>query len=90
MDNKYKEKYKKIKSERRELKRTDKRSVTGDEVIFIFEKVLDDWKSIRIYNTIIQNNPNSQIDKKITEQIVTGNCKVYPHELTKDRYEYLL
>ena len=55
MDNKYKEKYKKIKSERRELKRTDKRSVTGDEVIFIFEKVLEGWKTIRIFNTIIQS-----------------------------------
>jgi hypothetical protein len=90
MDNKHKEKYKKIKSERRELKRTDKRSVTGDEVIFIFEKVLEDWKTIKIFNTIIQSNPNSLINKKKVETISTGNCKVYPSELTDEKYSYYL
>ena len=34
--NKDKIKYNKIKSERRATKRTDKRSITGEEVIFIF------------------------------------------------------
>lgn len=88
MDNKYKYKFIKMKKERREKKRTDKRSVTGEEVIFIFEKVLEGWKTIRIYNTIIQNNPNSAVDKKKTETIVTGNCKVYPSELSNERFEY--
>ena len=88
MDNKYKEKFIQIKKERREKKRMDKRSITGEEVIFIFEKVLEGWKTIRIYNTIIQNNPNSAVDKKKTESIATGNCKVYPSELTSERYEY--
>jgi len=90
MDNKYKEKYKKIKSERRELKRTDKRSVTGDEVIFIFEKVLEDWKTIKIFNTIIQTNPCSLINKKKVETISTGNCKVYPTELSAEKFSYYL
>jgi len=90
MDNKHKEKYKKIKSERRELKRTDKRSVTGDEVIFIFEKVLEGWKTIKIFNTIIQTNPNSLIDKKKVEAISTGNCKVYHSELSEEKYSYYL
>ena len=53
MDNKYKQLFKKQKSDRREVKRTDKRSVTGEEVIFIFEKILEGWKTIRIFNTII-------------------------------------
>jgi hypothetical protein len=90
MDNKYKEKYTKQKSERREVKRTDKRSVTGDEVIFIFEKVLEGWKTIRIFNTIIQINPNSSIEKKKVESIATGNCKVYPKELSDEKYSYYL
>jgi hypothetical protein len=88
MDIKYKKEFIKIKKERREKKRCEKRSITGEEVIFIFEKVLEGWKTIRIYNTIIQNNPNSEVDKKRTETIATGNCKVYETELPKDRYEY--
>ena len=88
MDNNYKKKYIQHKKERRERKRTEKRSITGEEVIFIFEKVLEGWKTIRIYNTIIQNNPTSNIDKKITENVATGNCKAYETELTKERYEY--
>lgn len=77
-----------IKKDRREVKRTAKRNITGEEVIFVFEKVLEGWKTIKIYNTLIQNNPNSQINKKQTEQISTGNCKVYETELSPERYEY--
>ena len=88
MDNKCKEKFIQMKKERREKKRTNKRSITGEEVIFIFEKVLEGWKTIKMYNTIIQNNPNSFIDKKKTETISTGNCKVYESELSVERYEY--
>jgi len=62
--NNNKENFIQMKKNRREKKRTDKRSITGEEVIFIFEKVLEGWKSIRIYNTIIQSNPNSAVDKK--------------------------
>ena len=88
MDNKYKEKFIQMKKERREKKRTCKRSISGEEVIFIFEKILEGWKPIRIYNTIIQNNPESLIDKKKTESIATGNCKIYPSELSSERYNY--
>jgi hypothetical protein len=90
MDNKYKIKFMQIKKDRREVKRTAKRNITGEEVIFVFEKVLEGWKTIKIYNTLIQNNPNSQINKKQTEQISTGNCKVYETELSPDRYEYYI
>lgn len=88
MDNKYKEYFIKRKKERREKKHIVKRDITAEEVIFIFEKVLEGWKIIKIYNTIIQNNPNSSIDKKKTETISTGNCKVYESELSKERFEY--
>ena len=87
-NNKYKKKFILMKKDRREKKRTDKRSVSGEEVIFIWEKVLEGWKTIKIYNTIIQQNPNSLIDKKITETISTGNCKVFESELSKERYIY--
>ena len=88
MNNIFKQEFIKFKKERRDNKKSCKRSITGEEVIFIFEKVLEGWKPIRIYNTIIQNNPNSEIDKKKTETIATGNCKVYEKELSKERYEY--
>lgn len=90
MDNKYKKEYIQIKQERKEIKRSTKRSVTGEEVIFIFEKVLEGWKTIRIYNTIIQNDANSSVDKRKVETISTGNCKIYPSELSKEKYEYYL
>jgi hypothetical protein len=79
-----------IKSNRRSIKRSDKRSITGEEVIFIFEKVLEGWKTIRIFNTIIQTNPNSSADKKIVEAVSTGNCKVFPAELSDEKYKYYL
>ena len=86
--NVYKKEFIQMKKERRENKRTQKRAIKGEEVIFIFEKVLEGWKTIKIYNTIIQNNPSSDADKKITETISRGNCKVYESELSKERYEY--
>ena len=80
----------KIKIERREKKRTEKRSTSAEEVIFIFEKMLEGWKTIRIYNTIIQANPASTTNKKKVEQIATGNCKLFQSELSIERYTYYL
>ena len=80
--------YKLIKQKRRDIKKTEKRKATANEVIYIFEKILEGWKTIRIYNTIIQENPNSNILKKNVEQISTGNCKINETELTKERYLY--
>ena len=80
--------YKLIKQKRRDIKKTEKRNATANEVIYIFEKILEGWKTIRIYNTIIQENPNSNILKKNVEQISTGNCKINETELTKERYLY--
>jgi len=88
--NKFNQEHIQKKQIRRETKRTDKRITTGEEVIFIFEKILENWKTIKIYNTIIQNNPNSTINKKSVETIAKGNCKVYESELTKDRHVYYL
>jgi 3-dehydroquinate synthase class II len=82
------EKYIKIKKERREKKRANKRNATAEEVIFIFEKVLEDWKTIRIFNTIVQNNPKSELLKKNVENISTGNCKVNRSELCEERFNY--
>ena len=82
------EKYIQIKKERRQKKKTLKRSATAEEVIYIFEKILEGWKTIRIYNTIIQTNPKSEISKKNVENISTGNSKVYETELSEERYKY--
>lgn len=78
----------KSKKERREKKRKCKRDITPEEVIFIFEKVLEGWKTIRIFNTMIQLNNNSKITKKKVEVISSGNSKIYENELSSERYEY--
>ena len=83
-----KKEYIEMKKNRREEKRTNKRDVRPEEVIFIFEKVLEGWKTIRTYNTIKQNNPSSEITKKKVEIISTGNCKLFETELDKERYKY--
>lgn len=90
MENTYKSNYKQTKSDRRAYKRTEKRSITAEEVIYIFEKVIEGWKTIKIFNTLIQTNPSSLADKKTVETVSTGNCKVYPNELTKERYDHYL
>ena len=74
-------------NDRHEKKKTKKRRATGEEVIYIFERVLEGWKTIRIYNTIKQINPPSLVDKLHVEKISTGNCKVYEFELSKERFE---
>ena len=72
----------------REIKKKDRRSATAEEVIYIFEKILEGWKTIRIYNTIIQLNPKSDVQKKNVENISTGNSKIYPNELSEERFQY--
>ena len=57
------QKYIDEKKKRREIKKKDRRSATAEEVIFIFEKILEGWRTIRIYNTIIQLNPKSDVKK---------------------------
>ena len=84
------ENYLQMKSKRREKKRSNKRGATAEEVIFIFEKILEGWKTIRIYNTLIQQNPESDIDKKTTEIIASGNSKVYESELSRNRCQHYL
>ena len=86
----YKQSFLLKKKERREKKRSTKRGITGEEVIFIFEKVLEGWKTIKIYNTMIQQDPNSGVDKKKVEVIATGNSKVFESELPADRHKYYL
>ena len=90
MDNKYRKQFIQMKKKRREKKRCEKRSITGEEVIFIFEKFIEGWSTIRIYNTIIQNDKNSFVDKKKVETIVSGNCKVYENELSSEKYKQYL
>lgn len=85
------QKYIELKKHRREIKKSEKRTATSQEVIFIFEKVLEGWRTIKIYNTIIQNNHSSEISKKNVENIATGNSRVYESELSKEDFEkYIL
>jgi hypothetical protein len=79
------------KAKRREKKRTEKRDISGEDVIFLFEKVLEGWKTIQIYNALLRAHPGEHISKTMVEKYASGNCKVYESELEKERYEtYLL
>ena len=80
-------KFKEIKQKRRIEKRTKKRNVLAEEVIFIFEKILEGWQTNKIYNVLIQTNPQSNVNKKKVEQIAS---KVLENELNKDRYQYYI
>lgn len=86
----YKQSFLLKKKERREKKRSTKRGITGEEVIFIFEKVLEGWKTIKIYNMMIQQDTKSGVDKKKVEVIATGNSKVFESELSPERYQHYL
>jgi hypothetical protein len=86
----HKQHYLDAKRERRVKKRTDKRDITGEEVIFIFEKVLLHWPTIKIFNTIKQTTPASAVTKKKVEVIATGNCKVFENELEPIRFQHYL
>ncbi len=69
------------------VKKSNLRRATVDEVLFIFEKVLEDWKPIKIYNVLIQINPQSKVIKEDVENIVTGNCKVFDFETTPEKFQ---
>jgi hypothetical protein len=85
---KYYEKIIEEKIKRRENKKKNRRGATQEEVIYIFEKILEGWKTIKIYNTIIQKNKDSDVSKKNVENVSTGNSKVYEKELESKRFEY--
>jgi len=69
-------------------KKNIKKNITPEEITYIFEKTLEGWKTIKIYNVLIQSNPNSNLTKKIIEKISTGNSKINENELNKERYNY--
>ena len=89
MNDRNKKEFVTVKKHNRQEKKKEKRGISGEEVIYIFEKVLEGWKTIKIYNTMIQIHPSSSsIHKKLVETIATGNCLVCENELTKERYDY--
>jgi len=73
---------------RHEKKKVDKRHASPDEIIYIFEKTLEGWKTIRIYNQIKFDNRETKITKRVVESVATGNSKIREFELSKERYNY--
>lgn len=68
----------------------ENRKATPEEIIYIFERVLEGWRTIKIYNIIIQNNKFTKLTKKNVEHISTGNVKIYPFELNEEEYDKYL
>lgn len=68
----------------------ENRKATPEEIIYIFERVLEGCRTIKIYNIMIQNNKSTKITKKIVENISTGNVKIHPFELHEEEYNKYL
>lgn len=68
----------------------ENRKATPEEIIYIFERVLEGWRTIKIYNIMIQNNKFTKLTKKIVENISTGNVKIHPFELDEEEYNKYL
>ncbi len=81
----YKNKLELKKTEKFEKRKLERKS-TPEEIIFILEKTLEDWKTIKIYNVLIQQNPQTKIIKKDVEQISTGNTRILQNELDNEKY----
>jgi hypothetical protein len=67
-------------------KRKNERHATPDEILFIFEKILEDWKTIRIYNILKQENKETKITKKDVENISKGNARIYKNEISHELF----
>jgi hypothetical protein len=67
-------------------KRKNERHATPDEILFIFEKVLEDWKTIRIFNVLQQENKETKLTKKDVENISKGNARIYQNEITPELF----
>lgn len=78
------------KQQRKTNKYIDKRNATPQEILYIFEKLLEGWKTIKIYNLIVQQNRSTKLTKKNVECIATGNVRIYPFELSEENYEKYL
>jgi hypothetical protein len=83
---KQKEEQKNIKFEKRKLERNS----TPDEIFFIFEKTLQDWLPIKIFNVLIQQNPSSNITQKDVKNIHNGNVRILPNEIDNEKYKLYL
>lgn len=83
---KQKEEQKNIKFEKRKLERNS----TPDEILFIFEKTLQDWLPIKIFNVLIQQNPSSNITQKDVKNIHNGNVRILSNEIDNEKYKLYL
>jgi len=70
MDDKNKKEFIQMKKERRQKKRCEKRLISGEEVIFIFEKVLEGWKTIQLFKIILVRQSIRKRLKQLQQVIV--------------------
>ncbi len=83
-------KYKKNKIQKKNIKKKNLRKSTPDEIFFIFNKTLEGWKTIKIFNVLIQTFNNSSLNKNDVDDIHPGNVKIYENEIDHNKYlEYI-
>lgn len=78
------------KQQRKSNKYIENRNATPEEILYIFEKYLEGWRTIKIYNLMVQNDKFTKVTKKNVECIATGNVRIYQFELSEEDYEKYL
>lgn len=74
---------------KQKFKRLKKRRANINEIEFILKKSLEDWKPIKIYNVIMQDNPTSMINREWVDNISKGTVRILKDEVSAEKFTYL-
>lgn len=75
-----------------------KRKITNNEIIIVIEKIIEQWKPLKILDYLIEIRNKNNIPSNLTIDIIKNikrNIKnekhvIYESELSKEKYEYYL
>ena len=71
----------------RSKKRVSERHGTAEEIMYIFEKSLEGWKTIKIWNVLKQERPLTKLIQKDIDKIARGDARIEKFELNEDQYK---
>lgn len=70
----------------RSKKRVSERHGTAEEIMYIFDKSLEGWKTIKIWNVLKQERPLTKLIKKDIDKIARGDARIEKFELNEEQY----
>lgn len=71
----------------RSKKKVSERHANPLEILYIFDKSLEGWKTIKIWNVLKQERPDTKIIKKDIDKIARGDARIEKFELNEDQYK---